>query len=206
MSVMKTLILGAALATSLVAVTPASAVVVKYYFSGGTGSPHDDIFSLTDPLGTLPAKYLYETASSCGVANGCTYDFLFQLAGLPANATSTLEVGAQAFRTVVAEPISFDLFSGAPGSVASVAAPSNPDFLGASDNTSPTSPVLGVNLGDGSYYVQIAQSQIVIGGEVSSGSLVETVPDPASWSLMLLGFGVLGVVMRRRRRAAPSAA
>lgn len=206
MSVMKTLALGATLATSLVAVTPASALVVKYYFSGGTGS-NSDTFSLSDSVGTLPAKYLNETASSCGhVAKACTYDFLFQLAGVPANATSTFEVAAQAFRTVVAEPISFNLFSGAPGSVASLAAASNPNFLGASDDSKPTSPVLGVSLADGSYYVQIAPSQVAVSGEASSGSLVESAPEPASWSLMLLGVGVLGGALRRDRRAAPSAA
>jgi hypothetical protein len=195
----------ASLAASLLAVNPASALVIKYNFTGGVGV-NGNTFDPVDPIGTLPAKFLNESAASCNhVANGCTYDFLFNLAGLTPGATTTIEVGAQAHK-VTAEPISFDLFKGVPGLVASVANPSNPNFLGAS-NTGTTSPVLAVNLGDGSYYVQIMASQIAVSGEASSGSLVETiVPEPAAWSMMLLGVGLAGAAIRARRREALTAA
>jgi len=40
-------------------------------------------------------------------------------------------------------------------------------------------------------------SLILRGDDVGGG-----VPEPSSWALMLLGFGSLGVVLRRRRPAA----
>jgi hypothetical protein len=208
MGVFRTLAAGVALAASLAAVSPASALVVKYYYTGGAsdGMGHVDQFDPSDPIGTLPAKFLYETAAKCGVVNGCTYDFIFKLDGLAPGDTTTLEVGAQAFM-VTAEPISFDLFKGAPGSVASPANNMNPNFLGHSDNTNPTSPVFAANLGDGFYYVQIQPFQVKVSGEASSGSLVESlVPEPTAWSLMLLGVGAAGAALRRRRSAASTAA
>ena len=40
-----------------------------------------------------------------------------------------------------------------------------------------------------------------------AGSLVfAAVPEPATWGMMLLGFGVMGVSLRRRRRSLPSLA
>jgi hypothetical protein len=42
---------------------------------------------------------------------------------------------------------------------------------------------------------------------LSQGTLsVTAVPEPATWSLMLVGFGALGVVLRSRRRASESLA
>ena len=33
------------------------------------------------------------------------------------------------------------------------------------------------------------------------GDLVAAVPEPATWALMILGFGIVGSALRRRRRA-----
>ena len=40
------------------------------------------------------------------------------------------------------------------------------------------------------------------GGEIR-GQLTPAVPEPATWAMMLLGFGAMGVSMRRKRRSAP---
>jgi hypothetical protein len=207
MGLIKTLVAGVALATSLVAVSPASALVIVKDLTGGTGT--GDTFAPTFTLGTLPAEFLNETKAACGVKNGCTYDFVFSLAGLGAGDTTTLQVAAQALLGghAVAEDISFNVFSGAPGATASLSSDAN--YLGFSDNTAPTAPVITLSLGNGDYFLQIAPSQIAVGGEASSGSLTENivvVPEPTAWTLMLVGFGAVGAAMRRRRYAKSPAA
>jgi hypothetical protein len=37
---------------------------------------------------------------------------------------------------------------------------------------------------------------------MGGGKLISSVPEPESWVLMILGFGVMGVAMRRRKAAA----
>jgi hypothetical protein len=207
MGLIKTLVAGVALAASLAAVGPASALVIVKDLTGGTGT--GNTFTPTFTLGTLPAEYLFEDKAHCGVVNGCTYDFVFSLAGLGAGDTTTLQVAAQVLigGHAVAQDISFDMFSGAPGATASL--PTDPNFLGASDNTAPTAPVITLNIGDGDYFLQIAASQVAVNGEASSGSLTENivvVPEPTAWTLMLVGFGATGAAMRRRRYAETSAA
>ena len=200
---------GVALATSIAAASPASALVIVKDLTGGTGT--GNTFTPTFNLGTLPAEFLFENKTHCaGAKNGCTYDFVFHLAGLGAGDTTTLQLAAQAQMGnpahAVAEDISFNVFSGAPGANASL--PTDGNFLGASDNTAPTAPVITLNLGNGDYFLQIAASQVAVSGEASSGSLTETapsVPEPASWALMLLGVTALGANLRRKRLAAAAA-
>jgi hypothetical protein len=204
----KMLAVGVALATSLVAASPASALVISKDLMGGTGT--GNTFTPAFTLGTIPAEFLFENKPHCaGVKNGCTYDFIFHLSGLGSGDTTTLQLAAQAQMGnpghAVAENISFDVFSGAPGASASL--PSDGNFLGFSDNTSPTAPVITLSLGNGDYFLQISASQVAVSGEASSGSLTETatVPEPASWSLMLLGVSALGATLRRKRLAATAA-
>jgi hypothetical protein len=54
-----------------------------------------------------------------------------------------------------------------------------------------------------------AWSSTVFGDTSTTGALVTTfnltasgVPEPASWALMLLGFGIAGAAMRRQRQRA----
>ena len=46
----------------------------------------------------------------------------------------------------------------------------------------------------------------VLGGNLTITQVAAAVPEPASWALMLLGFGAIGVAMRRRKAALPLAA
>lgn len=39
-------------------------------------------------------------------------------------------------------------------------------------------------------------------GQVRFGGVAGVIPEPASWALMIMGFGGMGVVLRRRRRSA----
>jgi hypothetical protein len=201
---------GIALAAATVVASSASPAVVKYYFTGGASDGHGN-FDVFDPItyddGTLPSKHLTEPAHCTTTCT--TYDFIFQLIHITPGATASIELGAQTINVVgrthtsVAEPIQFDLFKGSPGTTPSVANHTNPNWLGHSDDTVPTSPIFGADLVNGLYYVQILPSYVVVSGEASSGSLIETpVPEPASWSLMILGVGSLGATLRRKRVAA----
>jgi hypothetical protein len=201
---LRALVAGVAVAASLAVVSPASAKVVIYYFAGGASDgaapkPHDDVFGPLDLIGGLPVKALNETKSACGVVNGCTYDYEFKLAGIVPGDTTSIQIQAQAQAKAGggAQVISYDVFKGAPCAAACVANVSNPKFLGAS--TVSTNASLMLDLGNGSYFVQIAAPQVVLSGEVGSGSLVENVvPEPMAWTLMLLGFGGVGAAVRRR--------
>ena len=42
--------------------------------------------------------------------------------------------------------------------------------------------------------------------EVDNFGVIAAVPEPATWGMMLLGFGVMGVSLRRRRRSLPTLA
>jgi hypothetical protein len=213
MKAIKTLIAGAALSVCLLPVTSALAkpppppvVIVSKVFNNTT--MNFAAFTPTETIGTILAKNLFEipgksTKSApnlCLKAWSCTYDFTFSLTGLAPGDTTTLQLAAQAksgtFAT--AEPISFDVFSGAPGTTLPTPT-SSPTWIGASDNTAATAPVFTFNLANGTYYIQITPAQVAVSGEEASGSLQETlVPEPTSWILMILGFGGVGVALRRR--------
>jgi hypothetical protein len=211
----KMLVAGAALSACLLPMTSASAklVIVSPIFNNSTMGFTP--FTPSAGMGTILAQDLYEapgmgTPSSpdeCSTAASCTYDFSFSVAGLSTGDMMAVAIAAQAKSGVpaVAQDLSFDIFSGAPGSTGPTPV-SSPTFLGASDDTSPTAPVILVNLGDGSYYVQVAPSQVATSGEEISGSLQSTVvPEPVAWTLMLLGVGGIGVAIRSRRFAASPA-
>jgi hypothetical protein len=130
-------------------------------------------FSHSHSLGTIAAIQLLQ---------GSTYDFTFNLA--PAGGTVLTQVQASIIGPV-SEPIQFSLYSGSPGSGALVdtsalmVGPSLTDILSA-----------------GPYYIQI--DSIAVNDELLAGGLdVASIPEPASWSVMLVGLGALGGVLRR---------
>lgn len=51
----------------------------------------------------------------------------------------------------------------------------------------------------------LVRYQQVNGSGSAVGNPVAAVPEPSTWGLMLVGFGAIGVSMRRKRRAAPLA-
>jgi hypothetical protein len=170
----KTLFAGAAVAAAVAVAAPASAATIITAFSGGP-------FSLANPIGTLPATTL---------VSGNTYDFTFTMEDPLNGSTTSTQVQAQAQvghpAVPTAELIQYSLYSGTPGSGTFIAQ-SSLDF----------SPVIGFNASPGDYYVEI--DVIAKSGEVTSGSVNTTpVPEPAAWAMMLVGFGAVGVGLRRR--------
>jgi len=61
---------------------------------------------------------------------------------------------------------------------------------------------LGQNLAAGGYIVAFLEQDGAFGATANSGAILETggVPEPATWAMMLVGFGAVGVAMRRSRR------
>jgi hypothetical protein len=164
----KTLFAGAAVLAALAA-TSASAVTIAI-----PGGP----FSLANDLATLPGTLL---------ASGTTYDFTFTVAP-PLGTLATIQIQAQAQKSGDNEPITFDFYSGDPGSGT---------FLATSSTG--TNANLSFNPGAGDYYIEVTPAYIAKNNEALSGTiLISTVPEPAAWAMMLVGFGGLGATLRRR--------
>jgi hypothetical protein len=134
-------------------------------------------FSPANPLGTI-------TSVDLNAAN--TYDFTFVLSG----AGSVLTQMQASIAGPVSELIDFSLFSGAPGSGTLI------DTSALMDG-----PSLTDKLGVGSYYLQV--DKIAASGELLDGGLqVSSVPEAATWGLMLLGLAGVGMSMRAKAQFA----
>lgn len=60
---------------------------------------------------------------------------------------------------------------------------------------------LDQTLGFGSYVTAFINQNGSYGATANSGAILETgVPEPATWAMMVLGFGVAGIAIRRSRR------
>jgi len=173
---LNTLVAGTAMLAAIGA-TAASAATIIVPIPGGP-------FSLVNGLATLPGTILNK---------GNTYDFTFTMDNPLKGSVSTAQIQAQAQHTGNNETITFDLYSGDPGGGHSYMATSS---TGTNANIS-------FNATPGDYYVQITPAYIKEGvnKEALSGTiLTSTVPEPAAWGMMLLGFGVVGGSLRVARR------
>jgi len=75
---------------------------------------------------------------------------------------------------------------------------------GGSASGSSNSLTLSANLTPGTNYTFVYSGNLVNSGNISGNAALgmAAVPEPATWGLMLLGFGGIGMAMRRRRRPA----
>ncbi len=166
----KLLFAGAAVISAMAITSSVSAATVITPFTSGP-------FSLNNPLGTLPATKM---------KIGNTYDYTFTLEDPVGSITST-QVQAQllAHGGSTPELIQYTLYSGAPGS-GTFQSQSSLDF----------SPTIAFAPVAGDYYLEV--NVISANNEVAGGTLTAAVPEPASWAMMLVGFGLLGGALRRR--------
>lgn len=114
------------------------------------------------------------------------------------SASPTNPIGAY-LPTTVALGQNADGFWVYQATIGTVTLPSNGN---ASDNYLLT---LDQSLGIGSYVVAFINQSGNYGATANSGAILETgghtpLPEPATWAMMLVGFGGVGVAMRRSRR------
>jgi hypothetical protein len=171
-------IAAAAVSASVVlACAPASALTIVPVSTGAFSLPGD-------PAGIIPAGTFAQGTS--------TYDFTFTTIG--GTYDTLLQMQATAVHTGIPHAIAFTLFKGTPGSGS---------FVANSGGTA-TTPTL-LTLTAGTYYMEVdtvsVPKELVTGGL----TLLSSVPEPAAWTMMLLGFGALGAAVRSRRRSAATA-
>ena len=122
---------------------------------------------------------------------GKTYNFTFTI-GPPGGTQALMQLAAAAFTQGTPLKIAFDLYSGTPG---------HPTFMTSSpyqvDST------LSLPLSTGKYFMQLTPQDITQNKELVSGGLaVAAVPEPAAWSMMIMGLALLGAGLRQRRVSA----
>ncbi len=156
------------------------------------GSAHAALIvtSFTAPPGPYNLGTPNGTVAAIKVNKTNTYDFTFTTTG-----KFDVLMQMQASKVAVFDPqlLAFTLYKGPPGSGVFVAN-SGPLQLG---------PAFNLILNAGSYYLELTPADIVRNEELVSGALtLSAVPEPASWALMIGGFGLLGLAARRRRALA----
>jgi hypothetical protein len=177
---LKTLATSAAIgAFALVAMSAGSATAGKIICTSGCGPGGSFI---PGSVGTI--KSFHATV-------GDTYDFTFRI-GPPGGTQALTQLAAAAFTSGVPDPIRFSLFSGTV---------SNSTYI----TTSPwqVDSTLSLPLATGKYFIELAGSDVAQDKELVSGGLaVGVVPEPAAWSMMIMGLALLGVGLRSRRSTA----
>ena len=135
------------------------------------------------------------TVPSFKAVIGNTYDFVFTVA--PPGGTDVLtqlEASAVLKKNGAAIPelIDFTLYSGTPKAV------------GANLGSSPLAynSDLAMPLAAGKYFMQLSSSAIAVNKELVSGGVdVAGIPEPAAWSMMIMGLALMGAGLRQRRTA-----
>jgi hypothetical protein len=148
---------------------------------GGSGTTAGSTFSIAAPNNTtIPETVGFDTSSNTAGNYTSFFEFSNNLSGFYNFALTTSTFGA----TITLE----QLMSGGGGTVLQTS--SGPNLT-----TGTLTP--------GTTYRFSYTSTLPQGGGLVSGNAsfyAAAVPEPATWALMLLGFGGIGMAMRRRRR------
>lgn len=175
----------------------------------GTVAPGQDIYFNVSPQLTATSAPTPVTAffGDIGIPTGAFTDMYTFLSPFPATASGsvTTSVANLAFGSSIDTTLSSVTFNGVTVAptyfdvngnvcttprVGSCGASTTFSLNNVPINYGPNSPntitVSGTSLGNGSYAGQ--------------GSLIPAVPEPATWAMMLLGFGAVGFAMRRSRK------
>jgi hypothetical protein len=183
---MKTMLVAAAMATAFAATSASAALIIV---TPGT--------TTTGPFSDAPGNN-FTGFTPIELNNQNTYDWAFSLVAPISGSVGAVQIQAQAQASAIPENITFDLYAGTPGVAGAV-------FQGSSSTG--TNAELTFTPSVGPYYIEVTPAYIKQGGnnEGFSGTLMIAVPEPATWALMLVGFGGMGAALRRRAAKAVAA-
>jgi hypothetical protein len=133
--------------------------------------------SFTDLLGTTTASHIHCCTAVAGTGLAGVATSLPTFTGFPTGVTS----GTYSHLFSLLDPATY-----------------NPSFVTAHGSTAGAEAFLLAGLNSGSAYLNI-HTTFAPGGEIRG--FLHAVPEPATWALMILGFGLTGAVLRRRRLA-----
>ncbi len=229
---LRKIITAAGLSVAIATATPAMAAITinpdgSASISSGTnvGDSFSVNFDGSENGSVIPGLSSSLTLTFAGIS-GNSYVFNYLLANTSSSPTTSSAVTAFGFNVDPNTLLASSSVTGAFDIVSSgqVSQGYNLEMCfknGDNNNCSGSPGNQGVNMGDsGSGTITLGFSslpdsitlsdylvryQAVNGSGSAVGTPVAAVPEPSTWGMMLLGFGAIGVSMRRRRRAAPLA-
>lgn len=155
-------------------------------------------------VGTLAPDTFYNAAPAqvSAISNftpGSTVYFSFRLASPVELQSSMLLTYTPKGHPAVNAPVQFSLFRGA--CTATTCTP-----MGGALDTSPLVPgaALADTLSAGDYFLKVIGATVPSNlasyriGPTLSATFLAVVPEPATWATMILGFGLIGAMLRRR--------
>jgi hypothetical protein len=164
------------------AAAPVSAATINTALTAPSGP-----YNLGNPVGNIPMQY--PNGFSVKVPN--TYNFTFTLSPGTYNVLAQMTQFGAAANNFGPKPINFYLYSGTPTGT-----------LLASSGSS-LNATLATTLAGGAYYLQVRPIDIAGRDMLVKGSVtLSAVPEPATWAMLISGFGLLGLAARRRRTLA----
>jgi hypothetical protein len=172
----------------MLAAAPVSAATINTSLTAPSGP-----YNLGNPVGHIPLQYPLGLL----VLPGNTYNITFSLSPGVYNVLAEMTQYGAASNNFGFMPINFYLYSGTP---------TGPNSLLGSSGSA-LNAQLATTLATGAYYLQIRPADIA-GRDmlVKGGITLTSVPEPATWAMLISGFGLLGLAARRRRTQASALA
>lgn len=160
-------------------------------------------YNLGNPVGNIPSQTLAKYPSLRGFYIDETknknnkYNFVFTISP----GTYDLHTTMSAFAPVLGPlPVQYRLLKGVPGQLGNLLLGVSPLALNPSIDVD--------DVTGGNYFMQLLPSGVSSPKkeEWVNGQIELTVPEPATWGMMILGVGMLGLAARRRRAVSGLAA
>ena len=189
-------------ALAMVPAAPAAVTVYTATLSGGAESPPNASAGTGTALVSIDpvAHALFVQVVFSGLTGRTTASHIHAATALPGVGTSGVATETPSFPNL---PLGVTAGSFTEFFDTTLATSFNPAFVTANGGTpAGAEAALFAAIGSGRAYLNIHTTQFA-GGEIR-GFLTPAVPEPASWMLMLTGFGAAGTALRRRRRLLPA--
>jgi hypothetical protein len=180
---MRKLMIALAGATALTAASAANAAITLGSTGQTAGSSTAVISAITDNVGN-PNKVTFDTINAAAGTSTSFFDFIESYASLGVFSVTTATNPSSSVTL-------FNVLTGQPVYTTTVATQTGSGY----------SLNLSTNLAANTWYRFMYTANMATAGDLSgTANFYVAVPEPATWALMLLGFGGMGFVLRRRRR------